>query len=863
MFKKFFAVAVILCVALPIGLIAAIGGSSAEGNLVIDETDRVVLRGNVPPEARPEFDLGLADPSLPMEHIILLLKLTPEKQMEREQFLAEQLDQSSPNFHHWLTPEEYGKRFGRSPKEIAIVKKWLVSYGFTIDKVAKGRTWINFSGTAADVERAFKTQIHNYSSKGSLHHANSTEPSIPRALADLVAGPVSLHNFVSKPLSRLGRPIPEGSLQPEWHTNQGIMLAPSDFATIYNVNGAYDLGWDGTNVHIAIVGRTHPDPATWDTFRSFWGLPQNSPNVIVNGADPGNLGSDEDGEANLDVEWSGAVAKGAVIDFVTSKTTNADDGVDLSAQYIVDNNLAPIISISFGRDEAGMGSDWNSWMNELWAQAAGQGITVFVSSGDNGAYGGVPWGNQALAVSGFASTPYNVAVGGTQFNDSGGNYWGTNDVALSYIPEVGWDEQCGQAYAGSGGGVSALYSKPAWQVGPGVPQDGMRDVPDVALNSCACHVPYLVYSCGDTNCTHNAWWGVGGTSAAAPSFAGIMAIIVQSKGGDIQGRQGNANAVFYRLANAQYSRQAGAIAVFHDITSGNNGQGPGFPGYSCGVGYDQVTGLGSVDAAQLLQAFQSATHLSVTAPSSAVASRAFGISVTALDANNNTATGYSGTVHFTNSDPTANLPADSKLTKGTGTFQAILNTGGNQTIKATDTVTSSIFGTSGAISVSTVAANFSASATSGKVPLTVHFTDKSVGSIKSWLWNFGDGKTSTTQNPSHTYSKAGAYTVTLTVTGADGETSALTESNYITVCTAPKANFTAAPVSGKAPLPVVFTDKSTGVITSWLWNFGDGATSTVESPNHTYSKTGTYKAKLTVTGPGGTCSKTLSIRVTK
>jgi PKD repeat protein len=166
------------------------------------------------------------------------------------------------------------------------------------------------------------------------------------------------------------------------------------------------------------------------------------------------------------------------------------------------------------------------------------------------------------------------------------------------------------------------------------------------------------------------------------------------------------------------------------------------------------------------------------------------------------------------------------------------------------------------ITTTPAASGFTASTTSGKAPMTVHFTDKSVGSITSWLWNFGDGNSSNSPSPSHTYSKAGAYTVTLTVSGAGG-TSTCTKSNYITVYTAPKANFSAAPASGKAPLQVIFTDESTGAITSWLWSFGDATTSKVESPEHTYSKIGTHAVKLTVTGPGGVSSKTLSIRVTK
>ncbi|MGA2402508.1 MAG: S53 family peptidase [Syntrophobacteraceae bacterium] len=599
------------------GLSIGIGSPFAADNAVIDENDRVVLHRNVHPKARPEFDAGPTDPSLPMDRIILLLKLTPEKQALLNRLVAEQQDPSSPNFHRWLTPEEFGGRFGRSPQEIATVSGWLVSHGFTIEETAKGGTWINFSGTAADVERAFHANMHDYRVHGYLRHANSTDPSIPRGLAGLVAGPVSLNNFPHKAMHTKPRPMPEAKLQPGYTESDGSHdLAPGDFAAIYDVNNVYNLGYDGAGVTIAIVGRTNPDPGKWDTFRSTFGLPNNPPHVILNGLDPGDLGGNEDTEADLDVEWSGAVAKGATIDFVTSKTTNSADGVDLSAQYIVDHNLAPIMNDSFGDCESDLGSTWRSFYFNLWEQAASQGITVFVVSGDSGAYDCTDNNGNPLtpmAVNGLASTPYNIAVGGTSLSNAS-EYWnpvnGADGVsALGYIPEVAWNNLNQGYYWASGGGASDFYSKPAWQVSPGVPNDGRRDMPDVSLNADP-FVGYRVFTCTNQSgvCTSNSWQSIGGTSAASPSFAGIMALIVQSTGGQ---RQGNANSVMYQLGNAQYGGASGANAVFHDITSGNNGFGANLSGYSCTVGYDLVTGLGSVDATNLLLAFQEIGVLAV------------------------------------------------------------------------------------------------------------------------------------------------------------------------------------------------------------------------------------------------------------
>ena len=468
---------------------------------------------------------------------------------------------------------------------------WLTSHGFVIEEVGKGRSWINFSGSAGDVERAFHTPIHTYVVNGRVHHANARDPEIPRALSDLVEGIVTLHDFPRKMMHSGPMPL----AQPDYTSGSTHYLSPGDFAIIYNVNALYGAGINGSAQSIAIVGRTHPSSTNWATFRSTMGLPANPPQVIVNGTDPGDSGAAEDNEADLDVEWSGVVAKNATILFVTSASTGSTDGVDLSAQYIVNNNLAPVMSTSFGSGESALGTSGNRFYKNLWQQAAAQGITSFVSSGDAGAAGcnlGSDSSGSGPAVNGLASTPYNVAVGGTEFNEASGTYWnatnGSGDTsALSYIPEVAWNESCipSGCLWSTGGGVSTKYSKPSWQVAPGVPADGKRDVPDVSL-SAAIHDAYLVE-------TQGALSAFGGTSASSPSFAGLMALIVQKTGQ----RQGNANMRLYQLGNAQYGA-TGAV-VFHDTTSGNNSV-PGVTGYSSGTGYDLATGLGSVDASALV-----------------------------------------------------------------------------------------------------------------------------------------------------------------------------------------------------------------------------------------------------------------------
>jgi subtilase family serine protease len=571
--------------------------ASARPVRVIDDNDTVTLRGNVHPHARAEFDRGAVSSSLPIERMILALRRDPQKQAELEKYLIELHDPASSNFHRWLTPREFGARFGPPAEDIDAITGWLRSHGFVVEEVARSGAWINFSGSAGNVERAFHTPIHTYLVNGRTYHANAQDPAIPRGLSDVVAGVVTLHDFPRKVMNSGARPLTQAGISPDYTYGTSHYLSPGDFSTIYNVSALYAVGIDGSGQSIAIVGRAHPPASNWTTFRSMMGLPANPPQVIVNGPDPGALDPNENAEADLDVEWSGAVAKNAAIIFVTSKSTYATDGVDLSAQYIVNNNLSPVMSTSFGSCEAELGTAENIFYNNLWQQAAAQGISSFVSSGDSGAAGCDPGSASAgtgLGVNGLASTPYNIAVGGTQFNEGAGSYWSTTNgpgyaSALSYIPEITWNESGSMAGGAglwaTGGGASSRYARPAWQTAPGVPANGKRTVPDVSLNAAA-HVAYLVQSQG-------ALYAINGTSASSPSFAGLMALVVQKTGQ----RQGNANTRLYQLGNAQYA--SGGEPVFHDITSGNNSV-PNVTGYSSAAGYDPATGLGSINAATLV-----------------------------------------------------------------------------------------------------------------------------------------------------------------------------------------------------------------------------------------------------------------------
>ncbi len=610
----------------------------------VDETRLSTLSHNVHPLARAEFDQGVAPPGLPMERMQLVLTRSAEQQAALQQLLDAQQDPASPQYHHWLTPQEFGRQFGVSDQDLATITAWLQSHGFQINHVANGRNLIEFSGTAAQVAEAFHAEIHKYLVNGRTHWANAANPQIPAALAPVVAGVATLHNFEKKPEildfgTQFEATISSTHSRPQFTSGSTHALTPADYAIIYDINPLYSAAINGTGVAIAVVARSNINASDIASFRSAFGLPSNPPQIIVNGSDPGVVGNGEVDEATLDTSWAGAVAPYATVKLVVSASTNSADGVDLSEEYTIDNNLADIMTESFGSCEADYTAAQQSAISSLAAQAAAQGMTYTVAAGDSGAEGcddpSSPPATGPLSVNILASTPYNIAVGGTMFNDTANPslYWassnGANDEsALSYIPENVWNESCdtnctGDNSAGlwaGGGGASVFVSKPAWQTGvSGIPSDGARDVPDISLTA-AGHDAYLL--CISGSCTPNSrgritFQGYGGTSAATPAFAGMMALVVQKSGV----RQGQANYTLYRLAaaenfsNCNASNTSGLPAstcIFHDVTSGNNavpgeaGYGTPTAPYSAGVGYDLATGLGSVDATNLVNAWNQA-----------------------------------------------------------------------------------------------------------------------------------------------------------------------------------------------------------------------------------------------------------------
>ena len=631
--------------------------ASAQGNAVrprvtdrVDNARMATLSGNTHPLARAQYDQGAAPPDLPMNRILLVLKRGPDQEAALQDLLVQQQVKSSPNFRKWLTPEQFGQQFGAADADIQAVTSWLASFGFQSIKISKGRTVIEFSGTAVQVETALHTPIHRYVVNGESHWANASDPQIPAALAPVISGLVSLHNFQKKPASvrsgQMATMTKSSNGKPQiTFTDNSHGLAPADFNKIYNIAPSMT----GSGVTIGVVARSNIIPQDVADFRRLFNLGGSSPNIILNGPDPGDLGTSEEAEAVLDATWPGAVAPGATVDLVVSESTNADAGEDLSEIYIIDNNLADVMTESFSVCEAAFGTSLfgptgaASFYSSLAEQAAAQGITFLVASGDGGPDScddpsAVPATLQAASVNLLASTPFTVAVGGTQFNDtaSPSTYWqasnGANDLsAKSYIPENVWNESCTVAQCGStltglwssGGGQSSIFTKPPWQSGvTGIPS-GNRSIPDVSL-AAADHDGYVLCLGASCQGSSPAFSILSGTSASAQAFGGIMALVVQKVG-----RVGNANYALYKLAaseppttpansplcNGSSTTLSASTCIFNDVTVGNTNipeVNPKETGFVAGVGYDKATGLGSVNVSNLVNNWSTAVVATTT-----------------------------------------------------------------------------------------------------------------------------------------------------------------------------------------------------------------------------------------------------------
>ena len=610
----------------------------------IDTSHVEALAHHHPLWASAANDAGAVPADVQLNELTLVLARSPQQEQAFDQLLADQQNPASPQYHHWLTAAQVGQRFGISQDDLAAVLGWLESQGLRVNFVAPGRNFIGFGGTAADVDRAFQTELHFYRVNGVKRLSVASDPMIPVALAPAIAAVRGLYNIQDRPahLTQVAHSAPDFS------TGGNHYLAPGDFATIYDLPSNVS----GAGVTIGIVGWSFIDSADLHNFRQQTGTSFSDPAEVVptafGGVDPGSpytappsscndcLAGQE--EATLDVVRAASVAPDASLLLVSSSQSGAGDGIGAAAQYLIQTSPAPaqIVNISFGDCEADAGPSGVSYWNKLFQQAAAEGISVFVSSGDSGAAGcdiafaAPPSSPRAVSPNYICASTYATCVGGTDFNDASNasTYWSSGSgaglaSALSYIPEGGWNEPLSplsnSQVAASGGGVSSYIATPAWQQGvPGVPVAATgRYTPDVAF-SASCREGYFgclaadSASCVADSSGQYSFVTFCGTSSAAPAMAGIAALLDQQMGGQ---PQGNLNAQLYAL----YS---GSPAAFHDITVASSGVtdctltlpslcnntvpgasvvSGGQPGYLVGPGYDEVTGLGSLDVQSFLQ----------------------------------------------------------------------------------------------------------------------------------------------------------------------------------------------------------------------------------------------------------------------
>jgi subtilase family serine protease len=635
----------------------------------IDPTQSEAVKGSAHPLARPEFDRGRINSDQPISGA-LVFRLSPAEQADLDRLLRDQQNPSSPDYHRWLTPEQYADRFGMSKSDIAKAGAWLSSEGLFVNGVSRGRTELYFSGSAAQVENAFRTEIHRYVMKGEDHFANATPLSVPHALADVVLTVRGIDNFRPHPHTRF-QPMRSRGVSANFTSDISgrHFLNRADFAVIYDLDPLYNAGLDGAEVKIAVIGQSTISAGgnatdDLDLFRSAAGLVAKQP-TFVQVPSTGNptFRSSDATEADLDLEWSNAVAENADVIYVFSGNTG---DAFRAISHVINQGLsfAQIISNSFGLCETDLGQSSALALWQTIRQGNSQGQTMTTASGDTGASDceGDLQTTPASATLGLgvdmpAAIPEATSVGGAEFTGDSvvcdatagcpttplcpdgsapadSPFWLgacalTSAVATAeeYIPEMAWNDsqQDGQPSAG-GGGASTFFAKPSWQAGTGVPADGARDVPDVALSASADHDSYLICSQPfyvglkppiPTSCTNGfrasdkTLTAIGGTSAGAPTFAGILALILQASIAAGKGPGlGNVNPMLYSLA-------ASSPGAFHDITSGDNKvpctsgtkncpAGTTKIGFSAGQGYDQATGLGSVDASALKTAWLAA-----------------------------------------------------------------------------------------------------------------------------------------------------------------------------------------------------------------------------------------------------------------
>ncbi len=604
-----------------------------------------VLPHSRPPRAVPANDIGVLPPSTPINGITLVLSRSATQEAALQSLLAAQQNPASPQYHRWLTPEQFAARFGVSDADLAAVENWLETKGFTVNSVARSRDRITFSGSATQVATAFGTSLHQYRSGSETNWAPSSDLSLPAALAPMVTAVQHLSTFRPKPRVRTAQVEPAYTSS----VTGSHYLTPGDVATQYDVKPEYNNGFNGAGQSIAVAGQSYIETTDVQHFQSAAGLPSNLPNfVLIPNSGASAIYQGDESESDIDVEYTSGMAPGAAINFVYAGNSPNYSVFD-AVTYAVTEDVAPVITLSYGSCEIDTSSSEVQQATQMGEQANAQGQTIIASTGDSGST--TCFGDQDLSLveqeTPAVDFPANVAnitgLGGLQmaagtFTLGNNTYFGTASGSdnisslLSYVPEVVWNEDSTtQGIASGGGGSSTVVPRPTWQAGvPGIPSGAFRLLPDVALQASILSPGYLYCSSDPTawqsgqssSCTNGfrdttssgLLTFAGGTSFAAPIFGGLVAVLNQIEHST---GQGNINPTLYSLA----SNSATYASAFHDITSGNNEclAGPEFCStvgaseYTAGVGYDEASGLGSIDFAKLVAAWPATNNSALAA----------------------------------------------------------------------------------------------------------------------------------------------------------------------------------------------------------------------------------------------------------
>lgn len=1015
MFRK---VRFALCVALFLGIL--LYGTTAWGQGVsglhsrplvtqaVDENRRVALEGNTRPEANLRNDRGVVPDAFPLDHMLLQLRRPAEEEQALQQFIDELQRQGSPDYHHWITAQEFGERFGLAASDIRAITSWLEAHGFRVNSVYPSGMVIDFSGTAGQVRKAFGTEIHRLDANGEKHIANMSNPRIPEALAPAIAGIVSLHDFRPHTMHHMHKAHSNFTFT-DILGNENFAVVPADLATIYNLNPLFSASNSGQGQTIVVIEDTDVFSAgDWNTFRSTFGLtsfPSGSfttvypPSSGTNNCSKPGVISPNDAEAILDAEWASAAAPSAAIVMATCADTSTTFGGLIAVQNLINANTPPpaIMSISYGQCETVNGAAANAAYNSAYQQAAVEGVSVFVAAGDSGAAGcdnSAAEATHGIAVNAFASTPNNVAVGGTDFSDtfSGTNasFWNSSNTstfgsALSYVPEIPWNDSCAglllseylgyfptygstslcndplfgpffeTTVAGGGGpsqcasgtpstngvvsGTCQGWPKPSWQSALGNPSDGLRDTPDVSLFAAdGLWSHYYIFCWSNTaqggaacGSDPSVWPGAGGTSFASPIMAGIQALINQKAGG----AQGNPAPVYYQLAAAEYGSggssscnsnngaSVGASCIFYDVTLGDmdvDCAGPNCyladgtvgvlstsdtafsPAYGTSSGWDFATGIGTVNATNLVNNWPGAVQtpsftLSASPSSLSIVQGSNGSSTITVTPQN----GFSSSVTFSAagmpSGVTATFAPNPSSTNSSSLTLSVAASATTGTFPVTITGTSGNVSNSTSVSLTVVpSADFSLSAspaslsivqgTGATSTITVNPINSFGGSVNLSASGLPSGVTASfIPDPATTGStltlsanaSASVGTFTVTITGTSGGLTHTTTVS-LTVTAAPNFSLSASPSSlsikrgrsGQSTITITPTGGFNGSVSLAASGLPSGVTASFSPNPATASSTLTLRVSntatrgtftVTVTGTSGSLTQTTSISV--